>query len=25
MQASPYKEVDLEPTRDRLSVRDVDF
>ncbi len=25
MQASPYKEIDLEPTRDRLSVREVGF
>jgi hypothetical protein len=25
MQASPYKELDLEPTRDRLPVRDVRF
>jgi hypothetical protein len=25
MQASPYKEIDLEPTRDRLPVRDVRF
>jgi hypothetical protein len=25
MQASPYKEVDLEPTRDRLPVRDAGF
>jgi hypothetical protein len=25
MQASPYKEIDLEPTRARLSVRDVEF
>lgn len=25
MQASPYKEIDLEPSRERLSVRDVEF
>ncbi len=25
MQASPYKEINLEPTRDRLPVRDVAF
>ena len=25
MQASPYKEISLEPTRDRLPVRDVEF
>ena len=25
MQASPYKDIDLEPTRDRLPVRDVGF
>jgi hypothetical protein len=25
MQASPYKEIDLEPARDRLPVRDVGF
>jgi hypothetical protein len=25
MQASPYKELDLEPTRNRLPVRDVGF
>jgi len=25
MQASPYKEIDLEPARDRLPVRDVAF
>jgi len=25
MQASPYREVDIEPTRDRLPVRDVTF
>ena len=25
MQASPYKEIDLEPARDRLPVRDVEF
>jgi len=25
MQASPYKEIDLEPARDRLPVRDVRF
>ena len=25
MQASPYKEIDLEPTHDRLPVRDVAF
>jgi hypothetical protein len=25
MQASPYKEIGLEPTRDRLPVRDVTF
>jgi hypothetical protein len=25
MQASPYKEIALEPTRDRLPVRDVSF
>ncbi len=25
MQASPYKEIDLEPTRDRLPVRDFGF
>ena len=25
MQASPYKEINIEPTRDRLPVRDVTF
>jgi hypothetical protein len=25
MQASPYKDIDLEPTRDRLPVRDIVF